>query len=229
MNRIILLIFLGIPFFARSAADSSLQRNKISKPQIFKTGARPHLQIGLHTGVNFNYFIYNRDRIQKDVAAGYQGGLFFRVSRQKAFVQFEMNYLWSQVFIRNDFITSKFGNINFDKLTFRYNTFGIPFIFGAYAVKTPIFKLRFYNGIEADFIAKTRVLVAANSDELYKLTRSEKRSILRPVQFGYQLGMGMDIAMFIIDAKYNLAFRSFYKEQFRTQTHLFQITVGAIF
>jgi hypothetical protein len=71
--------------------------------------------------------------------------------------------------------------------------------------------------------------VDANSDEAYQLTRSEKRSFLRPVQFGYQLGMGMDIAMIILDAKYNLAFRSFYREQFRTQTHLFQFTIGAIF
>jgi hypothetical protein len=41
--------------------------------------------------------------------------------------------------------------------------------------------------------------------------------------------MGMDIAMFIFDAKYSVGMRSFFKEDYRTQTHLFQFTVGAIF
>jgi len=53
--------------------------------------------------------------------------------------------------------------------------------------------------------------------------------VLRPEQFSYQLGSGMDIAMFVFDFKYNLGFRSFYKETYRTQTHLFQFTAGVIF
>ena len=203
---------------------------KVARPQIFKTGSRPRLQFGFQGGANFNYFIYNKNRTQKDVAAGYQAGVFFRVTRQKAFVQFEMNYLWSSVFLKNGVFTTEIGqNIPFDQLTFRYHTFGMPFIFGAYAVKKPLFKLRFYNGIEADFIAKTRVILSQNNNEVYKLSRTEKRNILRTAQFSYQLGMGMDIAMFIFDFKYNLGFRSFYKEEYRTQTHLFQITAGVIF
>lgn len=203
-----------------------------AKPEIFKTGEHLHMQIGGSTGANFNYFIYEPNRFmgQSDIAAGYQGGFFFRLSRSKAFAQFELNYLWSQVFLKNGVFTNEIGNhILFDKLTFRYHTFGIPFIFGAYAVKKPLYKLRFYNGIEGDFITKTKAILNKNDDEVYKLKRSEKRDILRPAQFSYQLGMGMDIAYFIFDVKYNLGFRSFYKEEYRTQTHLFQFTVGAIF
>jgi hypothetical protein len=229
-----LLIFLCLVpafLFADPVSPDTLGREKkVTKPYIFKTGGRPRLQFGLQTGTNLNYFIYDKDRKQKDVAAGYQGGVFFRVTRQKAFVQFEMNYLWSEVFLKNGLFTNEIGDsILFDKLTFRYHTFSIPFIFGAYAVKKPLYKLRFYNGIEADFITKTRAIFNNNDENVYKILRKEKRSILRPEQFSYQLGMGMDIAMFIFDVKYNLGFRSFYKEQYRTQTHLFQFTVGAIF
>jgi hypothetical protein len=217
MKRFFLILFL-IPLLAQA------------KPKIFTTGSRPRLQFGFQTGVNFNYFIYDKNRKQKDVAAGYQGGIYFRVSRQKVFVQFEMNYLWSEVFLKNGVFTSDFGqNLPFDQITFRYHTFGIPFIFGAYAVKKPVYKLRFYNGLEADFICKSRVVIDKSSRDIYRLKRSEKRDILRPEQFSYQLGMGMDIAMFIFDVKYNLGFRNFFREQFRTQTHLFQITVGAVF
>jgi hypothetical protein len=237
--KTIAIILLMLPCLLMGQAPSPPQQaqpsppplkiRKVTKPKIFKTGARPRLQIGLQTGANFNYFIYNRNRTQKDLAAGYQGGVFFRVSRQKAFVQFEMNYLWSHVTIKNDFLTSEVGNIKFEQITFRYHTFGIPFIFGAYAVKKPIYKLRFYNGLEADFITRTRILIDASANEVYKLSRAQKRTVLHPAQFSYQLGMGMDIAMFVFDVKYNFALRSFYREEFRTQTHLFQLTVGAIF
>jgi hypothetical protein len=201
-----------------------------AEPHVFRMGARPKLQLGFQTGANINYFIYRNQNVQKDVAGGYQGGLFFRISRQKVYAQFEMNYLWSQVFLKNGIFTTDFGNnIPFDNLSFRYHTFGLPFIFGAMAVKKPIFKLRFYNGIESDFILRTRAVLEQNDLETYRLKRSEKRSVLRPEQFSYQLGSGMDIAMFVFDFKYNLGFRSFYKETYRTQTHLFQFTAGVIF
>ena len=68
----------------------------LSKPEIFKTGSRPHLQFGGQIGANLNYFVY-KNGVQRDVSAGYQGGFFFRVTRQKAFVQFELNFLRSTV------------------------------------------------------------------------------------------------------------------------------------
>lgn len=201
-----------------------------AEPHVFKMGARPKLQLGFQTGLNVNYFIYRKQNVQKDVAAGYEGGIFFRISRQQVFAQFEMNYLWSQVVLKNGIFANEIGNnIPFDNLTFRYHTFALPFIFGAYAVKKPIFKLRFYNGIEGDFILRTRAILEQNNKEIYRLKRSEKRSILRPEQFSYQIGSGMDIAMFIFDFRYNFGLRSFYKETYRTQTHLFQITAGVIF
>ena len=200
------------------------------KPHVFKIGARPKLNIGFQTGVNIDHYVYQKKN-QKDVGVGYQGGLFFRISRQKVFAQFEMNYLWLQVHINSNALTGTIAqNKPIDYLTLRYHTFGIPFIFGAIPVKKPIFKWRIYNGIEADFIMKAHaVLYQQNSKEVYKLKQYEKRAILRPEQFSYQLGTGIDIAMFVFDFRYNLGFRSFYKEVFRTQTHMFQMTAGVIF
>ena len=200
-----------------------------AKPTLFKSGSRPRLQFGGQVGANLNYFVY-KNGVQRDVSAGYQGGFFFRVSRQKAFVQFELNFMRSTVFLKNGIFDSKIGNdIPFEELKLKYHTVGIPFIFGAYAVKKTIYKLRFYNGIEAEFVTKVNATISQNDNEVYRLKRPEKRDIFRPAQFSYQLGMGMDIAMFIFDAKYSVGMRSFFKEDYRTQTHLFQFTVGAIF
>ena len=217
MRKILIILLCIMPFFATA------------KPQIFKKGGRLRLQLGGQIGANLNYFRY-KNGIQSDVSAGYQGGFFFRVSRQKAFVQFELNFLRSTVFLKNGVFNREIGNnVQFDELKLKYHTVGIPFIFGAYAVKKPLYKLRFYNGIEAEFLTKVKATIEQNDNEIYRLTRPEKRQIFRPEQFSYQLGMGMDIAMFIFDAKYNVGMRSFFKENYRTQTHLFQFTVGAIF
>ena len=216
MRKILVILFL-LPLLANA------------KPEIFKTGGRLRLQIGGQVGANLNYFRYKND-VQRDVSAGYQGGFFFRVSRQKAFVQFEINFLRSTVFLKNGVFKSEIqNNIPFEELKLKYHTVGIPFIFGAYAVKKPLYKLRFYNGIEAEFLTKVKATIEQNNNEIYRLTRPEKRQIFRPEQFSYQLGAGMDIAMFIFDIKYSVGMRSFFKEDYRTQTHLFQFTIGAIF
>jgi hypothetical protein len=201
----------------------------MAKPELFKTGGRPRMQIGGQVGANINYFVY-KNGMQKDESAGYEGGIFFRISRQMAFVQFEINFLRTSVNFKNGIFTTLLNNtIPFDVLKMKYHTVGIPLVFGAYAVQKPIFKLRFYTGIETTLIARTKVVLKQNDTYTFKLTRPEKRQIFRPAQFNYLLATGVDIAMFTIDFKYSVGMRSFFKEEYRTQTHLFQITVGAIF
>lgn len=213
-NIITILLLLPLLAFAR--------------PQMFKTGARPRLQFGPQVGANLNYFIY-KNGLQKDASIGYQGGFFLRISRQKIFAQFELNFMRSTVFLTNGIFNNEFGNsYTYEKLKFKYHTVGIPFIIGAYALKKPKYKLRFYNGLEAGFITKTKAFLE-NNGEIYRLNKQEKRQVLRPAQFSYQIGTGMDIAMIILDIKYSVGMRSLFKENYRTQTNLFQFTVGAIF
>lgn len=198
--------------------------------KIFKTGGRIHFQYGVNVGYNLNYFIYKNDN-QKDIASGYQGGLFLRVSRSRVYVQMDFDYMHSKVFIKKGTLNTKFGNnIPFDKLTFRYNTIGIPVVLGGMVVKNPLYKLRLYTGLEVDMVTSVKASFTQNNlDYTRSLRRKDKRELIRPAQFSYQMGMGMDIAMFVMDFRYNLGFRNFYKEQYRTQTHLFQTTIGVIF
>lgn len=230
----ILCVFCCINYittFAQSdSTDYIIEIYKANKqPKFFKSGGKPHLQIGVQAGANLNYFRY-RNGIQRDVSAGYQGGFFFRVSRQKAWVQFELNFMRSTVFLKNGVFNSTIShNIPFQELRLKYHTVGIPVIFGAYAIKKPLYKLRFYAGLEAEFLTKVKANLTQYDMNIYRLTRPEKREIFRPAQFSLQVGGGMDIAMFIFDIKYSVGLRNFFKENYRTQTHLFQFTIGAIF
>jgi len=201
----------------------------MAKPKIFKTGGRPHLQYGGQVGANLNYFIY-LNGLQKDISVGYQGGLFMRVSRKRIFAQFEVNMLRSTVHITNGIFNNQFGqNVSYDKLKFKYYSVGIPLILGGYALKKPLYKLRMYGGFEAQFITKTNAYINSNNKGYHTLNRNEKREILRPAQANFLMGTGMDIAMFIFDVKYSAGMCSFFREDYRTQTNLFQFTVGMIF
>lgn len=200
-----------------------------AETKLFKTGGRPKLQYGGQIGVNLNYFIY-RNGLQKDVSFGYQGGLFLRVSRKRVFAQFEVNMMRSTVNLTNGVFNNKFGNnITYDNLKFKYYTVGIPFILGGYAVKKPLYKFRMYSGMQAEFITKTNARIEQNNNKFYRLKREEKRDILRPAQFSFLLGSGFDIAMFVLDVKYSVGMLSFFKDNYRTQTNLFQFNVGVIF
>lgn len=227
MKKLFYILFL----FHSCILLANVKSDSIAKPKVklFKTGARPHLQYGGQVGANLNYFIY-KNGLQKDVSAGYQGGLFIRITRKKVFAQFEVNFMRSTVHITNGIFNNEFGNnVTYDRLKFKYHSVGIPFILGGYAIKKPLYKLRFYNGIEACFLTKANVNLVQTDKSFYRLKREEKRNILRPAQFSYQIGTGMDIAMFIFDIKYSVGLRSFFRENYRTQTNLFQFTVGAIF
>lgn len=218
IKRLFILLLFLLPCISRAEI------------KMFKTGGRIHFQYGLNVGYNLNYFIY-KNHNQKDIASGYQGGLFVRVSRSRVFVQLDLDYMHSKVFIKNGTLTTRFGNnIPFDKLTFRYNTIGIPIVLGGLVVKKPSYKMRLYTGLEVDLVTKIKAQYTQNNiDFTSSLRKKDKRDLIRPAQFSYQMGMGMDVAMFIMDFRYNLGFRNFYKEQYRTQTHLFQTTVGVIF
>lgn len=201
-----------------------------ARPRLFSTGSRLKFQFGGSAGYNLNYFIYRTDA-QRDVSSGYQAGVFFRISRSRVFSQMEFNFRGSEVRLHNENLVLNSGTLlHVDKLSFKYHTFSIPLIFGGYAVKKPLYKIRFYNGMVTDFILKTNVIYTENnSDKIYKLPRKEKRDALYPVQLNYMLGAGADIAFFTLDVRYNLGFRNFYKEEFRTQTHIFEFTLGLIF
>lgn len=225
-----LVILCILPLFAFAGPVLSDNPNTKAKAKIFKTGSRLRLQLGGQIGMNLDYFVYS-NKAHHDMSIGYQGGVFFRVSRQKAFAQLELNLMYSSIYLKNGvFKRSEIkNNIPLDNLKLKYFTVTMPFIFGAYAVKKPVYKLRFYTGIELEFITNVKAIIPQNNNEVYYLKRSEKRDIFRTAQFSYQLGMGMDIAMFIFDVKYNVGMRNLIRENFRTQTHLLQFTVGAIF
>ena len=112
---------------------------------------------------------------------------------------------------------------------------GLPVVLGVYAYKNALFKLRFFTGLEANFLIKAKLRFDySDGDNVgfvdYKLTRQEKRQIFRTAQFAYQAGIGVDVAMFTIDFKYSLGLRNYVRDDYvRTQTHLFQLLFGVIF
>ncbi|MBK8353026.1 MAG: outer membrane beta-barrel protein [Saprospirales bacterium] len=157
--------------------------------------------------------------------------MFVRVSRSRVFVQLDLDYMHSKVFIKNGTLTTRFGNnIPFDKLTFRYNTIGIPIVLGGLVVKKPSYKMRLYTGLEVDLVTKIKAQYTQNNiDFTSSLRKKDKRDLIRPAQFSYQMGMGMDVAMFIMDFRYNLGFRNFIKNNIERKLIYFKLLLALFF
>ena len=230
---------LCILFAANALSDDTLIVDKSKYTRLhfdgFRSGKRMHLQLGGDIGLNLNYFVYKENRIRtfKDIGVGYQGGFFFRISKGSIYTQFDFNFLRTTFFV--DGVVFDDPNITVNQTSLRFNSLGIPVVLGVYAYKNPLFKLRFFTGIEPYFMVKSRIFYDINNNgenQLieYKLSRTEKREYFKAAQLSYQFGSGVDIAMFTIDFKYSLGLVNYIKDDVvRTQTHLFQLLFGVIF
>lgn len=201
----------------------------------FKSGNRPHLQFGGDLGINLNYFIYRSNNVRegKDVGVGYQGGFFLRVSKGSIYTQFDFNFLRTTFPIKGLDFSDSILSVNNTRI--RFNSLGIPIVFGFYVYKNSLFKLRCFTGFEPYFLVKSKILYEFTSNDMtelieYKLTKSEKKEYFKTFQLAYQLGTGFDIGMFTVDFKYSLGLVNYNKDKYvRAQTHLFQLITGIIF
>ncbi|MBK9794597.1 MAG: outer membrane beta-barrel protein [Sphingobacteriales bacterium] len=237
MKKIYFILF--ILFAVNAFSDDTLVVDKSKYTRLhfegFRSGKRMHLQLGGDIGLNLNYFIYkeNRSRTYKDIGVGYQGGFFFRVSKGSIYTQFDFNFLRTTFPVYG--VTFADPTVTVNETRLRFNSLGIPIVLGIYAYKNPLFKLRFFTGIEPYFMVKSRIFydISVNGDEQlieYKLSRAEKRKFFKPAQLSYQFGSGVDIGMFTIDFKYSIGLVNYIKDDYvRTQTHLFQLMMGVIF
>jgi hypothetical protein len=178
---------------------------------------RPHLQFGGQVGVNYSSFIDKLIDEDKSKLLGYQGGFFFRISKNKLHTQFNLD------FIRNALpVPGRADTYTPDDVTnFAAFSVGIPIQAGYIAVNKPLIKYRLFGGIEPIFYTKLFI-----DDERFK--NRQLKLFVNP-NLTMLFGTGIDIAFFTMDFRYNLGLTKVYREIYRSQSHFVQITTGVLF
>ncbi len=179
--------------------------------------SRPHLQFGGQVGVNYSSFIDKLEDKDKSKLFGYQGGFFFRVTKNKLHTQFGLDFIRNALPVpgRTDLYTPD------DVTNFAAFSVGIPIQAGYMVVKKPLIKYRLFGGFEPIFYTKLFI-----DEERFK---NRKLNLFVNPNVTMLLGTGIDIAFFTMDFRYNLGLTKVFRENYRSQSHFVQITTGVLF
>jgi hypothetical protein len=104
------------------------------------------------------------------------------------------------------------------------NSLDVPLLLGYIALKKPVFKWYFYGGLVNRFSLKGNLTYR---DVAIKFTPGEfdLHTYNLLVRFGTQI----DLAMFNFDFNYSIGVTNSFRDDIRTNSHAFQLSIGYLF
>ncbi len=176
---------------------------------------RPDLRLKAYIGTNLVSYVQKADSLSAEILAGGQGGFGFRVLQKRLMGEVGFNFL-------------RYG-IRYDDAAagVQINSFELPVNVGYASYKSPLIKHFLYGGITTNIILKGFIDF---DDETIPSVKFKAKDIgLSNPTFLLRLGSQLDIAFFNIDFNYSLGLNKAYRQNVRTQTHLFELNFGLIF
>lgn len=178
---------------------------------------RPNLQLGFQAGINGTYLEARLDDPTELFGVGYQGGIYFRVTKKRGFGEIGLNFIRSVSFSSKEEMKN---DINLEDNLVVFNT-EIPIMAGYKLIKTPFTKWRLYSGLNVSFTGKTFNEEISNT--------SIRRKDFQQPHLGVRVGTGVDIAFFTLDMNYTLGMTNALKFDFWTQSHFWMFNGGVVF
>ena len=176
---------------------------------------RPDLRLKAFIGTNLVTYVEKSDSLSAEYLAGGQGGFGFRLLKKRLMCELDFNFL-------------RYG-YQYDSIpaSLQINSFELPVNVGYATYKSPLIKHFLYGGITTNAIIKGFIDF---DDETFESVKFKAKDIgLSNPTFLMRLGTQLDIAFFNIDVSYSLGLNKAYRQNVRTQTHLWEINFGLIF
>jgi len=161
---------------------------------------------------------------------GFHGGIWARLDIKKFYVQPEL--LFSMKGVQYDITKVDPNNVEgtaIKGVKITLNNIDVPILLGYYLVDLPLFKLRVNAGPIASFI------IGGNQSKLDEVTQAVKdkdvNSLYKTANWGYQAGVGADIANLTLDLRYEGSLSRYQLDmgnfaQLKQNLQLFQISIG---
>jgi hypothetical protein len=182
---------------------------------------RPKMHIKIFGGVNTAKFVYRVEDVDSDVLVGWQVGGGFRVDKKKAFLETGLTFVDYGITLSLTDTTDLDFNEPFN---IQMRSLEVPIVLGYIPVKTPVFKWFLYGGLNNRFSMKGRYNVFGIEG-----TFRPNEADLHFYNLGARFGTQVDIAMFNFDLNYTIGVTNGFKNRVRTNTHIFQLSVGLLF
>jgi hypothetical protein len=153
------------------------------------------VNFGPKVGINYSQLSFSRSnrQINNQYATGYQGGAFVRINIKRFYLQPEA--LFNEKGSRISFDANP-GNRLSGKV--KLQSLDIPLLLGFKVIDSDFFNLRITAGTVNSLLLRDQSAVLNNLSPDVSFRRS---------QFGYQAGLGIDLANLTLDARYERAFQ----------------------
>ncbi len=176
----------------------------------------PTFALGVKAGYLYSTFPSSLSNVtSKNGRSGYQIGAFARIGGSNTFLQPELNYEGQSGQV--SFNSNSQGTAATGTSTLKFNRLDIPLLLSHKFLKLPLFNLRGYVG--PDFGFKTN---ASNNNPNNFNARDYN---FKTSTVGGILGVGVDIGMLTLDARYNYGFTRI-NDGFNTRINSFGLSVG---
>jgi hypothetical protein len=177
----------------------------------FSVLAHSQLNFGIKVGYNSSLSLnnvssitsgsYNLKSVNADLANGFNVGVFGRIPINNLYFQPELLYNFGS---KNYTVTGQdasSNNVSFGK-DVKISTIDIPLLVGYKILDLKVCNLRAFAGPKLRFNAGSTLDFTKPSDSKIDLTTLEKD--IKSSQIGLEAGVGIDILMFTLDARYSL-------------------------
>ena len=148
---------------------------------------------------------YNLNNVNSELSNGFHAGVFARFGFSKMYFQPEFLYAMAKKTDQISFYEAANSSV---ATTFNKNvtvsTLDVPLLLGYKLVDLKMMNFRVFAGPKLRFNAGSsldyNVLVAGSAD----INKSDLISDIKAAQLGLEAGVGVDVFMFTLDARYNL-------------------------
>lgn len=201
MKKLIFIILLTVPFMLEAQ--------------------QPKMHIKLYAGINVSTFVYRVENVNSDLLAGFQLGGGFRIKKRALFGEIDFAYITQGITYsprdEDDLAVE-------DDISIILRGFQVPILAGWVPVRTPVFGLYLYGGLENRFSMNGRIYYK-DEEILFK----PKEAKLHFYNLGARFGTQIDLAMFNFDFSYIIGVTNSFRDRTRTNSHIFMFNVGFLF
>jgi opacity protein-like surface antigen len=145
---------------------------------------------------------YNLNSVKSDLSNGFQAGVFARFGFKKIYFQPEFLYNMGKKDYTMTLQDAQNNDVQLDKRV-TISTLEVPLLLGYKLLDLKLINLRAFAGPKLRFNAGSsldyNVLAAGGS-----ITAAQLSKDIKAAQLGLEAGIGVDILMFTLDARYNL-------------------------
>lgn len=166
------------------------------------------IKAGYNSSLNMNNLgtvtsgTYNLNSVKSELSNGFQAGVFVRLNFNKTYFQPEFLYNMGKKDYTMTLQDAQSNNVQFDKRV-SISTLEVPLLLGYKLVDLKVFNLRAFAGPKLRFNAGSS-LDYSNLSSGGTVTQDQLVKDIKAAQLGLEAGVGVDVLMFTLDARYTL-------------------------